>query len=240
LAVRNLPEEQEIRDKFRELRNKLKKQFEDFDEAVLKLDEVDSAIKYQYNIIARLEEEFEKIPKDEDLILELDSVEFEKEEKVNYAHVPERTYTKLLNRLERLEAKLSRVSMLDMLGKNARLLTQNITAKADIEEKKASTKRIELTTHQASLLALSKMFYLALRKLGYADIDIVNVAKELKRLEKDYPIIETDYDSMRKMLYAQPEEMPNVIDADFEEVEGDPLATLDNIISGKKPKRGNK
>ena len=67
-----------------------------------------------------------------------------------------------------------------------------------------------------------------------------NVAKELKRLEKDYPIIETDYDSMRKMLYAQPEEMPNVIDADFEEVEGDPLATLDNIISGKKPKRGRR
>jgi hypothetical protein len=239
MGKHNLPEEAEIRKKFRDLRERLKKQIESYDESEFELKETTDAIKYQYGILARLEEELEKVPRDEDLELELEEfTETEYEGKKAYTRIPEKTYNKLLRRLERLEAKLNRVTILNDLGRNARLLTQNITAQATIEESRANTKRIEIETHHASLLQLTKIFYLALRKRGFTDDEIASVAKELKRIQKDYPLIQTDFDQMKQLLFAQPEEIPNVIDADYEEVD-DKLAEV-NATLNKKAKRGRK
>ena len=234
----NLPEEQDARDLFREVRDKLKKQFKDLDDLELKTDDATTAIKYHYGIVARLEDELDKVPKDEELLLSLaENVEEVWDGKQCNKIISKRDYDKLINTIERLEAKLDRVTILDKLGRHARLLTQNIVSQGQLEELSANTKRIELSMHQASLHALSKMFYLALRKLGYTDEEIVKVAKELKRLEKDFPLIETDYENMRKMLFARPEQIPETIDADYEEVD-DEIENLNNMVYSKKIVRG--
>ena len=237
MSKRLLPEEKEISAYFRKLRDKLKQQISAYDDYELDTREATSAIKYQYGVLARIEEELEKVPLDEDLLMELEEfTEQEFEGKLAYTRIPTRTYDKLLNRLERLEAKVSRVSILEKLGKNARLLTQNITNQVQIEESKANTRRIELETHQATLMQLVKVFFLTLRKLGYSDEEIKKIAKEQKRLQKEYPLIQNDYDSLKRIFYAQPEELPAAIDAEYEEVD-DRLAEA-NALLKKKPTRG--
>ena len=65
-------------------------------------------------MIGRLEEELDKVPRDEDLELALDEFVYtDYEQKPAMTHIPESTYNKLLNRLKRLEAKVSRVDILD-------------------------------------------------------------------------------------------------------------------------------
>jgi type I site-specific restriction-modification system R (restriction) subunit len=233
----DLPEEAEIRQQFRQLREELKKKIKDFDDSELKTDDISSAIQYQYGLLARMEAELDKVPEDEQLELELENYVEVDMENPAFTRIPTATYNKLTNKVKRLEAKVSRVDILTRLQQGARLLSQNIVSQGQLEELSANTKRIELTTHQATLLSLMQMVYLSLRKLGYDDLAITALAKELKRLQKDYPIIETDYATMRKQLYASPDEMPRVIEAEYEDV--DELETINNVISGK-PTRGRK
>jgi len=233
----DLPEEDEIHNKFRELRNNLKKKIKAFDDADLQTDEVSSAIKYQYGILARLEEELDLVPTDESIIADIEeNSELTYEGKVASRVIDEKEYQRLVKQLKRLEKKVSRVSILNDLGKNARLLTQNITSQAQINELEANTKRIELTTHQASLLALSKMFYLALRKLGYSGADLEALARKMKQLEVDYPLVQTNYAALKSMLFAEPAEMSNIIDAEFEEANGG-LQAVNQLVSGRKARK---
>jgi hypothetical protein len=234
-----LPEEAEIRANFRKLREDLKRKIKDFEESDLSKTEVEDAICLEYNVLARLEEELEKIPRDEELELELEEfTESEFEGKKEYTRIPTTTYNKLLNRLSRLEAKTERVKVLDLIGKHSRALTQNITSQAQIDELRASAKKIEIETHHASLMQLVKVFFLTLRKLGYTDDEIKRVAREQKRLQKDYPLIQNDYESLKRVFYAEPEELPQIIDAEYEEVD-DKLADVNATIS-KKPTRGRR
>jgi len=236
---KDLPEEKEIYASFRKQRERLEKQIKAYAELDIELDEVQPAIQHAWSTIARLEEELDKLPTDEDLELELEEfVETDYSDNRAYTKIPETTYNKLLNRLKRLEAKVSRVEILDKLGRHSRMLTQHLTSKAKIEESQMNTKRIGLEVHHASLMQLTKIFYLALRQQNFTDDEIASVAKRLKRIQKDYPLIETDFNDMKRLLFAEPEDIPKMItDAEYEEVND--MEDVNDLVRGKA-KRGKK
>jgi len=118
------------------------------------------------------------------------------------------------------------------------MLTQHLTSKAKIEESQMNTKRIGLEVHHASLMQLTKIFYLALRQQNFTDDEIASVAKRLKRIQKDYPLIETDFNDMKRLLFAEPEDIPKMItDAEYEEVND--MEDVNDLVRGKA-KRGKK
>ena len=235
-------EEKEVHRAFRATRDNLIKKIKAYETDALALDEVTDAIRLQYSVVARLEDELNKIPTDEELNYELEEfvyTEYDPTDKTAYTKIPEKTYNRLLKRVEKLESKASRVNLLELIGKQARLLTQNITASAQIGELQANTKRIELTTHNATLIALMKMVYLSLTKLGHPHDVLVDLANELKRIKKDYPLIETDYVTTSKLLFAQPEEVShNIEEADFEDVD-EKLQNVNSLVtrSSRKSRR---
>jgi len=232
-------EQKAIRKAFRATRDKLKKQIQAYDDNELALDEVSSAIKLQYSVGARLENELDKVPKDAEFLEYIDNlVELSFDGKIDYTKIPTKAYKALINKIERLEAKVSRVKILDMLGKQYRLLTQNIVSSAQIGELQANTKRIEITTHHATLDALARIFYLAMREQGLTEKELASIAGKLKRLQKDYPIMELDFEDVKGKLYAGSKKETIEIEADFEEVD-DRLDSVNSLVS-KKARRGRK
>jgi len=234
MAVRNLPEEQELRECLRKSRDNFKRIVAQFDDDELEKDNLNSAIMHQYSILARLESEFETVPSDEELVAQLDNADtyYDKDEHKEYTTIETRTLSKLRSRLERLEAKLNRVTILGELSRVNRMLGQQAGQQAQMDEIKAKTEHIKIETHAAVLKALKDIFYLALRRLGYSDGDLRNLAKEMIRIEKDYPIIQEDFSKIRSRLFATPDEVPKMLEADYRVL--DDVQSMNELVNGVK------
>jgi hypothetical protein len=234
MAVRNLPEEQELRECLRKSRDNFKRIVAQFDDDELEKDNLNSAIMHQYSILARLEYEFENVPSDEELVAQLDNADtyYDKDEHKEYTTIETRALSKLRSRLERLEAKLNRVTILGELSRVNRMLGQQAGQQAQMDEIKAKTEHIKIETHAAVLKALKDIFYLALRRLGYSDGDLRNLAKEMIRIEKDYPIIQEDFSKIRSRLFATPDEVPKMLEADYRVL--DDVQSMNELVNGVK------
>lgn len=225
LGTRNTVEEQELREKLREVRNALKRQIKEFTDEDLRTDNLTGAIAHQWSVVGRLEAEFDAVPPDDELmetLLATAETQYDKFTKQEFTTIPSREYQALLNRVARLEAKCSRASILGELRKANRTLGQQQGEAAKIEEIKARTEYIKIESHAAVLSAMKDIFYLALRKLGYTDEDLKRLAKELKRIEKDYPIIQEDYARIKGRLFGEPETVHLTLqEAEYELIERD-------------------
>ena len=57
MAKRNLPEEETIRKDLRQVRDDLKRKIQHFEDSGLEIDNLVTALRHQYSILARLEDE---------------------------------------------------------------------------------------------------------------------------------------------------------------------------------------
>ncbi len=231
-----MPEEQVARDRLRKARNNLLQQIKNYEDSDFPTDEAKKSVHHAWSLISRLEEELDKVPLDEDLLLDLAekiTTHYNLIEKKEFTTIPTRDYNKLMNRLERLEAKCSRVSILDLLTKANRKLGQQMLEGLKMETEKARVEYIEISVHAAVLSCFKDVLYISLRRLGYTDADMKLLAKEMKRIEKDYPLLEEDKESIMKRLFGEPSE---VIDVAYEPMpDGDDLLKKVNAeVSGKR------
>lgn len=233
MAVRNLPEEKELRKNLREVRDNLKKLISAFDDDGLEVDNLHMAIRHQYSVMARLEEELDTIPSDESLVEELEALATSKYDKIahkEYTTIPTVEYNKMLNLNKRLEAKLNRVTILRELARVNRLLGQQAGQQALMDEQRAKTEHIKIETHAAVLQAMKDIFYLALRRLGKPDSELQALAREMMRIERDYPIIQEDYKRIKSRLFGMPEDVPKQLEAEYEIID-DPITELNRLAN---------
>ena len=232
LAKRNLPEEETIRKDLRQVRDDLKRKIQHFEDSGLEIDNLVTALRHQYSILARLEDELEKVPTDEELLERLDCCESEWDDDVHrkYTRVPTRDFNKLLNQLKRLEAKQNRVAILVELARVNRLFGQNAVAQVQMDEIRAKTEYIKIETHAAMLLAMKDIFYLAMRRMGFTDDQLRALARETMRIEKDYPIIQEDYSRIKARLFGEPENVPTLLEADYQ-VLPDSIEDLNDVVN---------
>jgi len=242
MAVRNLPEEEHLRKDLREVRNNLKRVIAEFDDSGLDINNLYMALRHQYSVIARLEDELDKVPTDDDLITEMETsaeTEYSKIDHKEYTTIPTVFYNKLVNRCDRLAAKLSRVNILKELSHVNRLLGQNAGQQVQMEELRAKTEHIRIETHAAILQAMKDIFYLALRRMGKTDAELQTLAREMMRIEKDYPIIQEDYSKIKSRLFGQPEDVPRMIEARYE-VMDDNVSRLNDIANSSVTRRAKR
>lgn len=237
----NIPEEQEAREKLREIRDKLLKQIRNYSDDEFPTDEAEKAVQHSWSILSRLESELEKVPEDETLLEDL------KEDKEEYydtstkramVRIYESEYNRLLKRLERLEAKCSRVSILSTLSQANRKLGQQMLEGLKMETEKVKVDYIEISLHATVLKCFKDVLYIALRRLGHTDSQMQALAKEMKRIEKDYPLLEEDKKAIMKRLFGEPDEVIDVEYSVVPKIDGPALLEEINAeVSGKHKKR---
>ena len=232
MAKRNLPEEETIRKDLRQVRDDLKRKIQHFEDSGLEIDNLVTALRHQYSILARLEDELEKVPSDEELIASLECCEsdYDVDAHKEYTRVPIRDFNKLLTQIKRLEAKQNRVAILGELARVNRLFGQNAVAQVQMDEIRAKTEYIKIETHAAMLLAMKDIFYLAMRRMGFTDDQLRALARETMRIEKDYPIIQEDYSRIKARLFGEPDTVPLLLEADYQ-VLPDSIGDLNDVVN---------
>ena len=185
----------------------------------LRVDDARQAIHHSWSILARFEKEYETT----DDVEELQKLIIELGELRDSAPVSVEKYiSSLESSVEKLVSKLSRVNVLKEMQKSNRLLGQQMLEHQRIQESKSKQEYMEITKHAQILAAFRDIFYLALRRQGFTDSDMKGIAKEMKSIERDYPLYEINLQDIKQRLFGEPDEvasayLPKAKVVDFEE-----------------------
>jgi len=222
-------EERDARRLMRKCRDTLVTQMESYEDLnKFPIEDARRAVAHAYSILARFESELDSIPDDDDFLLELEEIaDRTYEGKKEFINLPSKQYDTLIKKIERLKAKIDRVTILNLMVKANRVLAQQMTEREKINELRKRQKYIDIQIHASILAAYNDMIYLALRRTGITDSEITDFSNHLKNLEKDYPLVKMDKDDIIKRLTGGAELIP--VEAEYEVVEENPHEKLREV-----------
>ena len=198
------------------------------DDKEFPIEDAKRAVSHAYSIVARFENELDTIPDDDDFLLELEEIaDRTYEGKKEFISLPSNQYDTLIKKIERLQAKVNRVNILNLMIKANRVLAQQMTEREKINELRKRQKYIDIQIHASILAAYNDMIYLALRRTGLTDSEITDFSNNLKNLEKDYPLVKMDKEDIIKRLTG--ESQPILVEADYEVVKESPYEKLRKV-----------
>lgn len=203
--------EKELYKVLRENKKKLFSQIEGFqDDPNFLIDDAENAIRHSWSILARFEDEYESAEKYEELDELLEELRAERE----YGKPTVEKYIQTLESInKRITAKIDRLTILSSMQTANRLLGQQMLEHQKIKESKAKQHYMEITEHAQILAAFGDIVFLALRRIGLDEAVVKRLAKEIKKIQRDYPIVKMDLQSIYNRLYGEPDEI--VVEAEI-------------------------
>jgi hypothetical protein len=198
--------EKDARALMRKCRDLLQNQMDAYqDPDKFPVDSIVRAIYHSYSILARLEQELEKIPDDADFEEELEEIEESVEYDGKDVTIPAKQYEKLQREVKRANARVKRVDLLKELAKANRLLGQQMSEEQKIIEMRKRQKYIEIKTHAEVLSAYNDMIVLALRRLGLSELEMQEFFRHMDKLRQEYPLVKMTLEDVIEKLTASPE-----------------------------------
>jgi hypothetical protein len=198
--------EKDARALMRKCRDLLQNQMDAYqDPDKFPVDSIVRAIYHSYSILARLEQELEKIPDDTDFEEELEEIEESVEYDDKDVTIPAKQYEKLQKEVRRANARVKRVDLLKELAKANRLLGQQMSEEQKIIEMRKRQKYIEIKTHAEVLSAYNDMIVLALRRLGLSELEMQEFFRHMDKLRQEYPLVKMTLEDVIEKLTASPE-----------------------------------
>jgi len=228
MGKRLSPEEREARKTLRETKELLQKQLETYKNvSEFSTKDALAAIQHAYSILARYEKEYEEVPTDEyyrEWLEKIDASSSFGDEEVT---IEKKVYDKLIKSLERERARSQRIVILRDMSKANRVLAQQVSENEKINELQKRSKYIEVTTHASVLAAFLDITYLALRRIGLSEPDILEFSHQLDHLKRDYPAVNQSMEDIIERLTGGP--TPKAIEAESRVVEETPLSKMEEI-----------
>jgi len=193
-----LAEKRKISSFLRKQKKQLLANIQEYDNGEFAIDDARQAIYHAWSIVARFEKEYENIPDDDAMFAALEKLDEDRDSGV--ASV-EKYVATLEKTIERLKAKVDRVRVLVEMQRANKTLVSLMSDHQSVQESKKKQEFMEIAKHAQILTAFRDIFYLALRRKGFTDAEMKDVAKEMKYIERDYPVVKLGLQEVKKRLF---------------------------------------